>query len=205
VRKLFFVSTLVLAMTGCATQQESTPQVRDLSKSRERSPESHYTVAAGDTLYGIAWRHDMDYRDLAQLNQIGPPYRIQPGQQLRLRPDAGAAAQQDASGAGEARDGVVASATALGGAGSGQADGGDADWLLPDEEAIARNRRLTAEEDASDTAEAAAGGAATQEAAAASASEPSEAPAAASSGSNAAAEASGRKAFPTSPASSTAG
>ncbi|TFH84993.1 LysM peptidoglycan-binding domain-containing protein [Billgrantia azerbaijanica] len=153
-RKLFLVSTLALAITGCAAQQAPPPQVRDLSKSREHSPASHYTVEAGDTLYGIAWRHDMDYRDLAQLNQIGPPYRIRPGQQLRLRSDAGAAPQQDVARAGEVQDGAVASATALGAtAGSTQAGGGDTDWLLPDEEAIARNRRLTAESSGGESAE----------------------------------------------------
>lgn len=146
-RKLFLVSTLALAMAGCAAQQESAPpQVRDLSKSREQGAESHYTVEAGDTLYGIAWRHDMDYRDLAQLNQIGPPYRIQPGQQLRLRPDAEAAPRQGSGQASEIQGGAVASATALGGGASeAGADSGDADWLMPDEEAIARNRRLSAE------------------------------------------------------------
>ncbi|EWG99801.1 M23 family metallopeptidase [Halomonas sp. BC04] len=73
-RKVFLVSAVALAMTGCAVQQEhSAPQVRDLSVSRERAPASQYTVEAGDTLYGIAWRHDMDYRDLARLNQISPP------------------------------------------------------------------------------------------------------------------------------------
>ncbi|WP_163560612.1 peptidoglycan DD-metalloendopeptidase family protein [Halomonas sp. NO4] len=142
-RKLFLVSAIALAMTGCAAQQESAPpQVRDLSTSRERAAETHYTVEAGDTLYGIAWRHGMDYRDLAQLNQIGPPYRIQPGQQLRLQPGGQAASGNE--GTPQVQDGAVATATALGGT---QADSGDDDWLLPDEEAIARNRRLTAEDD----------------------------------------------------------
>ena len=43
-----------------------------------------YTVKAGDTLYSIAWRHDMDYRELARLNHIGSDYLIYPGQVLRL-------------------------------------------------------------------------------------------------------------------------
>ena len=141
-RKVFLVSAVAMAVAGCAAQQEySTPQVRDLSVSRESTPASHYTVEAGDTLYGIAWRHDMDYRDLARLNQIGPPYRIQPGQQLRLS-DA-AAATSGESRSGELGQGQVATATALGGGTAAQT--GDDDWLLPDEEAIERNRRLTAE------------------------------------------------------------
>lgn len=44
-----------------------------------------YTVRSGDTLYGIAFRHDLDFRDLAAWNRISPPYTIYPGQRLRLR------------------------------------------------------------------------------------------------------------------------
>lgn len=44
-----------------------------------------YTVRRGDTLYGIAFRHGLDYREVASLNRIGPPYTIYPGQSLRLR------------------------------------------------------------------------------------------------------------------------
>ena len=44
-----------------------------------------YTVRAGDTLYSIAWRNGLDYRELARLNGIGRDYTIYPGQVLRLR------------------------------------------------------------------------------------------------------------------------
>jgi lipoprotein NlpD len=45
-----------------------------------------YVVRAGDTLYSIAWRHNLDYRDLARWNDLGPGYRIAVGQILTLRP-----------------------------------------------------------------------------------------------------------------------
>jgi len=45
-----------------------------------------YVVRREDTLYAIAWRHDLDYRDLARWNNIGPDYRIAVGQILTLRP-----------------------------------------------------------------------------------------------------------------------
>ncbi|RDB42400.1 LysM peptidoglycan-binding domain-containing protein [Halomonas sp. DQ26W] len=139
-RKVLLVSAVALAMTGCAVQQEhSAPQVRDLSVSRERVAASQYTVEAGDTLYGIAWRHEMDYRDLARLNQISPPYRIEPGQQLQL--DGSGVVGLRADDTRGQRDVDVATATALGGA----AATGDTDWLLPDDEAIERTRRLTVE------------------------------------------------------------
>ena len=45
-----------------------------------------YVVQPQDTLYSIAWRHDLDYRALARWNGIGPDYRISVGQVLTLRP-----------------------------------------------------------------------------------------------------------------------
>ncbi|MFP5357874.1 MAG: peptidoglycan DD-metalloendopeptidase family protein [Gammaproteobacteria bacterium] len=49
-----------------------------------------YRVSRGDTLYSIAFRHNADFRELAQWNGIGPDYLIFPGQLLRLSPPAGA-------------------------------------------------------------------------------------------------------------------
>lgn len=43
-----------------------------------------YTVAAGDTLSGIARDHDLNQSDLAKWNNIRNPNRIHPGQTLRL-------------------------------------------------------------------------------------------------------------------------
>lgn len=43
-----------------------------------------YTVRRGDTLYSIAKRYDLNYRDIARWNGIGRDYRIYPGQKLRL-------------------------------------------------------------------------------------------------------------------------
>ena len=45
---------------------------------------STYTVKRGDTLYAIATRFGVDYRELARLNRIGRDYKIHPGQVLRL-------------------------------------------------------------------------------------------------------------------------
>lgn len=45
-----------------------------------------YTVKRGDTLYSIAWRYEKDFRQIAQVNNISPPYAIYPGQRLRLQP-----------------------------------------------------------------------------------------------------------------------
>ena len=50
---------------------------------RPYGPNDHM-VRKGDTLYSIAFRRQLDYRDLARWNNIGPDYRIYPGQVLRL-------------------------------------------------------------------------------------------------------------------------
>jgi len=44
-----------------------------------------YVVQPKDTLYSIAWRHDLDYRDLARWNRIGADFRISVGQVLVLK------------------------------------------------------------------------------------------------------------------------
>lgn len=49
------------------------------------APET-YIVKPHDTLYSIAWRHDLDYRELARWNHIGADYRIAVGQVLTLKP-----------------------------------------------------------------------------------------------------------------------
>ncbi|MCY4264306.1 MAG: peptidoglycan DD-metalloendopeptidase family protein [Gammaproteobacteria bacterium] len=45
-----------------------------------------YIVTAGDTLYSIAFRYELDYRQLALVNDIAPPYTIMIGQELSLTP-----------------------------------------------------------------------------------------------------------------------
>jgi lipoprotein NlpD len=44
-----------------------------------------YVVKPQDTLYSIAWRHGLDYQDVARWNHLGPDYRIIVGQALTLR------------------------------------------------------------------------------------------------------------------------
>ncbi|MGB1238454.1 MAG: peptidoglycan DD-metalloendopeptidase family protein [Pseudomonadales bacterium] len=44
-----------------------------------------YTVKSGDTLYSIAWRYGLDYRQLARANNIKSDFVIYRGQRLKLR------------------------------------------------------------------------------------------------------------------------
>ena len=82
---------LVLLLSSCGTienspAESSKPAIDDRSYGL-RQPEAPFrTVAAGDTLYSIAWESGRDYRTLATWNRISPPYTIKIGQQIRVRP-----------------------------------------------------------------------------------------------------------------------
>jgi lipoprotein NlpD len=84
----------VLLLSACHAPHR--PPVVERSPAGDRSSATHYTVRGGDTLYSIAWRHGLDYRDLARINGIAPPYRIHPNQRLTLRAPAGATAARSA-------------------------------------------------------------------------------------------------------------
>ena len=45
-----------------------------------------YVVRPQDTVYSIAWRYGLDFRDLARWNNIGPDFHITVGQALVLTP-----------------------------------------------------------------------------------------------------------------------
>lgn len=139
--KTLVISSLALVLAGCVNQQgPSQPvQVQDLSSARAAQVPAQYTVESGDTLYGIAWRHDMDFRELARINNIQPPYRIDVGQTLSLSangqaPSSGAGGQQVAdaqAGQGAGQGGAVA--TPLGQESqNAQPSSEDLEWLLPD-------------------------------------------------------------------------
>ncbi|GEN23348.1 peptidoglycan DD-metalloendopeptidase family protein [Halomonas cupida] len=132
--KTLIVSGLALALAGCANQQGPAQpvQVQELSSERVSEVPAQYTVEAGDTLYGIAWRHNMDFQELAKMNNISPPYRIGVGQTLTLQP--GGEGQQVAQQSqGAEQNGAVA--TPLGASGADAATPAasqDLEWLLPD-------------------------------------------------------------------------
>lgn len=77
-------------------------------------PGGSYVVEKGDTLYSIAFRKGVDFRDLAQWNAIAAPYTIWPGQRLTLSPPAtttSAVARTPSTAAGSPRaSGVAATA-----------------------------------------------------------------------------------------------
>ena len=49
-----------------------------------RHDSDRHQVKAGETLYSIAWRYDLSYRRIAELNGLEAPYTIFPGQEILL-------------------------------------------------------------------------------------------------------------------------
>jgi lipoprotein NlpD len=87
------LAVFALILAGCASNPPA--PVEDLSiganvthaareTSSRQSNSGSYRVLRGDTLYAIAFKHGLDYRDLAAWNRIVSPYRIYAGQELRL-------------------------------------------------------------------------------------------------------------------------
>lgn len=52
----------------------------------DADPPGSHTVRRGDTLHSIAFRNELDWRELARWNGIATPYTIAVGQQLKLTP-----------------------------------------------------------------------------------------------------------------------
>ncbi len=77
---------MALVVGGCAApapapvEDRSEPREREITRSRS----GLHVVTGGDTLYSIAFRYGVDWRELAEWNDIGSPYTIFPGQTLRL-------------------------------------------------------------------------------------------------------------------------
>ncbi|WP_232821008.1 peptidoglycan DD-metalloendopeptidase family protein [Dyella sp. C11] len=83
--------TPVILLAACGTQRSvvvepaagSSPRV--VAPAQRPAPGGTYKVVKGDTLYSIAFRNGVDFRDLASWNHIDSPYTIWPGQDLQLQ------------------------------------------------------------------------------------------------------------------------
>jgi lipoprotein NlpD len=71
-KRPFVFLLMLLFLTGCGSSGYKTYNV------------STHKVRKGETLYSIAWRYDLDYKDVARWNNIRPPYSIYIGQELWL-------------------------------------------------------------------------------------------------------------------------
>lgn len=89
--KIILSLVLLLLIVGCATRKYPAPIVKIDQVSSPYSEvhkntitDDSYEVQKGETLYSIAWKAGLDFRLLAQMNNISKPYEIFPGQKLNL-------------------------------------------------------------------------------------------------------------------------
>lgn len=75
---------LALLLAGCAGGVRAPIEDRHSSAASAVPAANSYLVQRGDTLYSIAFRFGLDYRDVAAANGVGAPYIIYPGQRLTL-------------------------------------------------------------------------------------------------------------------------
>ncbi|BFI96319.1 MAG: peptidoglycan DD-metalloendopeptidase family protein [Rhodanobacter sp.] len=89
---LWLLAVVLPLLSACSTvvvepapgqQADAMPEP---ARARTPVPGGSYMVVKGDTMYSIAFRNGVDFRDLAKWNGIAAPYTIWPGQRLRLSP-----------------------------------------------------------------------------------------------------------------------
>src|SRR3982750_3562773 len=102
-KSLAWAFAVALGLSGCASEGPAPVEDHSLNAGTSRprpasaapksapAPGGTYRVQRGDTLYSIAFRHGVDYRDLAEWNGIPSPYPIYPGRGLRVSSGRGAA------------------------------------------------------------------------------------------------------------------
>lgn len=83
-RMLYGVS-FVCFLNGCEGEGYAPVVDSSWQASRGQIAGTKYLVKPGDTLYSIAFRYDSDFRTLAAINRIPPPYKLVAGQAIIVR------------------------------------------------------------------------------------------------------------------------
>mgnify|MGYP001076111564 CR=1 FL=1 len=86
------IAAVSIMLSACSSRFEPAPVVSlsTVAASAQNLTEitgNSYTVEAGDTLFAIAFYSGNDYRELAKLNNISPPYSLAIGQRIALVPE----------------------------------------------------------------------------------------------------------------------
>ena len=79
-----YLCVAVLLTAACAAPIRAPVAERSSVVERQLGGAETYVVEAGDSLFSIAFRYALDYRDLAAWNSIESPFTIHPGEALRL-------------------------------------------------------------------------------------------------------------------------
>jgi len=79
---LLFLLPALLALVSCSNENYAPVNNAWYANS---GPTDVHVVQKGETLYAVAWRYDMDYRTLAAINHLSPPYTLEIGQRIALK------------------------------------------------------------------------------------------------------------------------
>lgn len=90
--RIWLALALVIGFSGCADSRVPAPVTErgvdhrpaGVHAAEALAPMGAYLVKAGDTLFKIAFEHDIDYRLLARMNGLSDPYLIHPRRMLRV-------------------------------------------------------------------------------------------------------------------------
>ena len=96
--RAWLIPTLLIAVAcflqGCGPSWSPVEKGPGVNSPASLTKDGYYRVRGGDSLYTIAFRAGLDWRDLAEWNDIRAPYTIYPDQELRLSaPPAGSASK----------------------------------------------------------------------------------------------------------------
>jgi lipoprotein NlpD len=91
--RLFCGFFVCFTLFACAEGDNYAP-VTDIHGMEKLPATGMHRVAKDETLYSIAWRYGLDYRELAARNNIKPPYTIQQSQLIRISSGVSARASQ---------------------------------------------------------------------------------------------------------------
>lgn len=84
--KIFLIQILFLSLLACNLETNNDAPVSNGWEDTTHA-EPTYRVGRGETLYSIAWRYGLDFRQLVAINHLQPPYHIHQGQIIKLVPD----------------------------------------------------------------------------------------------------------------------
>lgn len=77
---------LLLFLSGCSSSNDHYAPVTDGWQDTVNATQN-YKVQPDETLYSIAWRFGLDYRELAANNNLTPPYHLRAGQIISVSPE----------------------------------------------------------------------------------------------------------------------
>jgi len=80
---------VVMLLNGCTTRPQYSIQPKWTTESYSNNQLNNqfsgfHTVERGETLYRIGMLYGISYQEIAAVNNIYPPYLIQPGQSLQI-------------------------------------------------------------------------------------------------------------------------